>query len=45
MSEDENKESPEKLKRHALNVYLLIIGVIVAGVSFGWHIIPLFFKN
>lgn len=45
MTEEENCESKEKVKRRLLNVYLMVIGVIVAGLSFAWHIIALFFKE
>ncbi|MCH7624189.1 MAG: hypothetical protein IIB46_08950 [Nitrospinae bacterium] len=45
MEKEEKTESPEEIKRLKLNFSLLIIGVIIAGISFAWHIIPLFFKG
>lgn len=37
-----DEESDEQRKQKKLNFILLIIGVLVAGISFAWHIIPLF---
>jgi len=45
MEKEEKTESTEEIKRLKLNFSLLIIGVIIAGISFAWHIIPLFFKG
>ena len=45
MEKEEKPESEEDIKRLRLNFSLLIIGVIVAGVSFAWHIVTLFFKE
>lgn len=45
MTEEKNSESEEKVKRRLLNVYLMVIGVIVAGLSFAWHIIAPYFKG
>lgn len=44
VAEEENSESEEQIRKQKLNWSLMIIGVIVAGVSFAWHIITLFFK-
>jgi hypothetical protein len=45
MEKEEKPESEEDIKRLRLNFSLLIIGVIVAGISFAWHIVTLFFKE
>jgi len=45
MAEEENGESEEQIKKQKLNILLLIIGVIIAGISFAWHIIAPFFKG
>jgi len=45
MAKENKPESQEEIKRVRLNFFLLIIGVIIAGISFAWHIIPLFFKG
>ena len=45
MEIEEKPESEEDIKRLRLNFSLLIIGVIVAGISFAWHIVTLFFKE
>jgi hypothetical protein len=45
MAEEGNGESEEQIKKQKLNISLLIIGVLVAGLSFAWHIIALFFKE
>jgi len=45
MEKEEKPESEEEIKRLKLNFSLLIIGVIIAGISFAWHIIALFFKG
>jgi len=45
MAEEGNGESEEQIKKHKLNWSLMIIGVLVAGLSFFWHIIALFFKE
>jgi len=45
MEKEEKSESEEDIKRLRLNFSLLIIGVIVAGISFAWHIVTLFFKE
>jgi hypothetical protein len=45
MEKEEKPESEEEIKRLQLNFSLMIVGVIIAGVSFAWHIIPLFFKE
>ncbi len=44
MAEEENGESEEQIKKQKLNILLLIIGVIIAGISFSWHIITPFFN-
>lgn len=44
MAEEGNGESEEQIKKQKLNWSLMIIGVLVAGVSFAWHIVALFFK-
>jgi len=38
-------ESAEKAKRQTLNLVLLVIGLLVAGISFVWHIVSIFFKG
>ncbi len=45
MDKEEKPESPEEIKRLKLNFSLLIIGVIIAGISFAWHIVSIFFKG
>ena len=45
MEKKEKPESEEEIKRLKLNFSLLIIGVVIAGISFAWHIIGLFFKG
>jgi hypothetical protein len=45
MAEEENGESAEQIKKQKLNILLMIIGVLVAGFSFAWHIGALFFKE
>jgi hypothetical protein len=45
MEKEEKPESEEEIKRLKLNFSLLIIGVIIAGISFAWHIIAPFFKG
>jgi len=45
MEKEEKPESEEDIKRLRLNFSLLIIGVVIAGISFAWHIVTLFFKE
>jgi len=45
MDEEENGESEEQIKKQKLNWSLMIIGILVAGLSFAWHVIALFFKE
>ncbi len=50
MTDDINREpsaegSAEKAKRQKLNVILMIVGLLVAGISFVWHIVSIFLKN
>jgi len=45
MAKEDKSESEKEIKRLKLNFSLLIIGVVIAGVSFAWHIAPLFFKG
>jgi len=45
MAEEENDESEEQIKKQKLNWSLMIIGVLVAALSFVWHVIALFFKE
>jgi len=45
MEKKEKPESKEEIRRLKLNFSLLIIGVVIAGISFAWHIIGLFFKG
>jgi hypothetical protein len=44
VAEEGNGESEEQIKKQKLNWSLMIIGLLVAGLSFIWHIIALFFK-
>jgi hypothetical protein len=45
MEKEEKPESPEEIKRLKLNFSLMFIGIVIAGISFAWHIISLFFKE
>ncbi len=45
VAEDENGESEEEIRKQKLNWSLLAIGVLLAGGSFVWHIVSLFFKK
>ncbi|GJL77769.1 MAG: hypothetical protein NPINA01_07580 [Nitrospinaceae bacterium] len=45
MDEEGKSESEKQTKRKVLNIYLLIFGVLLAGVSFAWHILSLLFKE
>jgi hypothetical protein len=45
MAEEGNGETEEQIKKQKLNWLLMGIGILVAGLSFVWHIIALFFKK
>ncbi len=42
MAKDEGEKTEAKSKKERLNFILLFIGLAVAGFSFAWHIVPLF---
>ena len=42
MVKDEDEKPEPKSKKEKLNFILLFIGLLVAGFSFAWHIVPLF---
>ncbi|MCH8209204.1 MAG: hypothetical protein IIA62_09180 [Nitrospinae bacterium] len=46
MSKKENDFEPdEEARKKRLNKTLAIVAVVMFGVSFLWHIVPIFFKG